>query len=41
MVAVGAANFTNPRATIDVVEGIETYMKSHNIEDVNEIIGCV
>lgn len=40
-VAVGAMNFTNPYATIDVVEGIEKYMIKHNVEDVNELIGCV
>ena len=41
MVAVGAANFVNPHATIEVVDGIEAYMQRHNIEDINEIIGCV
>ena len=41
MVAVGAANFVNPSATIEVIDGIEAYMQRHNIEDINEIIGCV
>lgn len=41
MVAVGAANFVNPIATQEVVEGIEAYMSRHGIEDINEIIGCV
>lgn len=40
-VAVGAMNFVNPYATVNVVEGIENYMKKHNVEDVNELIGCV
>ena len=40
-VAVGAANFINPYATIDVIEGIEKFMISHNIADINDIIGCV
>ena len=40
-VAVGAANFINPKATEDVVNGIERYMISHKVEDINEIIGCV
>lgn len=40
-VAVGAMNFVNPTATIDVIEGIETFMRKNNIEDINEIIGCV
>ena len=27
MVAVGAANFSNPFATVEVIDGIEEYMK--------------
>ena len=41
MVAVGTANFINPRATLDVIEGIEAFMDNHGIKDINEIIGCV
>ena len=41
MVAVGAANFINPNTTIEVVNGLEEFMKTHGIEDINEIIGCV
>lgn len=41
MVAVGTANFINPRATLDVIEGIEAYMDKHGILDIKEIIGCV
>ena len=40
-VSVGTANFHNPRATLDVLEGIESYMKKYNISDVKELIGCV
>lgn len=40
-VAVGAMNFINPYATAEVAEGIEAFMKKHDIEDINEIIGCV
>lgn len=40
-VAVGAMNFVNPTATVDVIEGIENFMRKNNIEDINEIIGCV
>ncbi|MBO4310987.1 MAG: dihydroorotate dehydrogenase [Lachnospiraceae bacterium] len=40
-VAVGAANFINPFAMTDVIDGIENYMRKHNISDINEIIGCV
>jgi len=41
MVAVGTANFINPTATIQVLEGLEAYMRKCGIEDINELIGCV
>ncbi len=34
-------NFVNPYATVEVVEGIEAYMKQNGVEDVNELIGAV
>ena len=40
-IAVGAMNFVNPYTTIEVIEGIEAYMKQYGIEDVKEIIGAV
>ena len=40
-VSVGTANFNNPHTTIDVMEGIEDYMKRHNVEDINSLIGLV
>ena len=40
-VAVGTANFRNPRATLDTVEGIRNYMERHGIEDVKELVGSV
>ena len=40
-VAVGTANFRNPRATLDTVEGIRNYMECHGIEDVKELVGSV
>ena len=40
-VAVGAMNFVNPYATIEVVEGIEAYMERYGIEDVAELTGAV
>lgn len=40
-VAVGAMNFVNPYATVEVVEGIEEYMRKYRIEDINSIIGSV
>ena len=40
-VSVGTANFNNPHTTIDVIEGIEDYMKRHNVKDINSLIGLV
>lgn len=41
MVAVGAANFANPLATVQVIEGIEDYMRRNNVEDIKELIKAV
>ncbi len=41
MVAVGTANFINPRAPIEVLAGIKTYMKENKIKDIKELIGSL
>ena len=41
MVAVGTANFHNPRATMEILEGIKRYMEQYHIEDICDIIGCM
>lgn len=40
-VAVGTANFINPGATLDVLEGMEKYLRKYNIDDVSALIGAV
>lgn len=40
-VAVGAANFINPCATVDILEGIEEYMGRHQVENITDLIGAV
>ena len=40
-VAVGTANFYNPRATEDVIAGIEDYCARHGIERVTDLIGAL
>lgn len=40
-VSVGTANFVNPYATVEIVEGIEKYMKAQGFSDINECIGLV
>ncbi len=41
MVAVGTANFNNPYATMQIIDGIADYMHQNNVKDINELIGCV
>ena len=41
MVSVGTANFTNPNATIDIIDGIEAYMKRKNITEIKSLIGAI
>ncbi|HBR21847.1 MAG TPA: dihydroorotate dehydrogenase [Nitrospiraceae bacterium] len=38
-VAVGTANFVNPSATIDLINGIESFMAENNIPTVKELTG--
>ena len=40
-VSVGTANFYNPYATVEIVEGIEKYMKQYKETDINNLIGYV
>ena len=40
-ISVGTANFYNPTATIDIKNGIEDYMRRHNVADINELVGAV
>lgn len=40
-VSVGAMNFVNPYATVEVAEGIEAYMKKYNVENVTDLIGAL
>ncbi len=40
-VAVGSANFFNPYATVDVIEGIEAFMRQQGIENLSEIRGII
>jgi dihydroorotate dehydrogenase (NAD+) catalytic subunit len=41
MVAVGTANFINPRAPLEVLDGIRAYMTKHKMKDVRELIGSI
>ena len=39
-VAVGTANFVNPGAAMDIIAGIEQYMKDNGVTDVNDLVGA-
>ncbi|MCI9538105.1 MAG: dihydroorotate dehydrogenase [Eubacterium sp.] len=41
MVAVGTANFFNPCATIEIIDGLERYVKEEGLSSITDIIGCV
>lgn len=40
-VSVGAVNFMNPYATVEIIEEIEQYMTKYGVEDIQELIGAV
>ena len=40
-VAVGTANFINPLATIQIIEGIKRFLDEEGIADINHLIGCL
>jgi len=38
-IEVGTANFVNPKATTDIIDGVEEYLKRKRIYDIKEVIG--
>lgn len=40
-VSVGTANFFNPYATEEIVDGIQAFLEKQNVADINELIGVV
>lgn len=40
-VPIGAGNFIDPETSLKTIEGIENYMRKHNIENISDIIGKV
>ncbi|MBO5524594.1 MAG: dihydroorotate dehydrogenase [Roseburia sp.] len=40
-VSVGTANFTNPKVTEEIVEGIAAYMEKYQVNDIKELVGAV
>jgi dihydroorotate dehydrogenase (NAD+) catalytic subunit len=39
-IEVGTANFTNPNAPLEILEGIKQFMKKEGVSDINELIGA-
>ena len=37
-VQVGTANFVNPTATMDIIDGLDKYLIDNNITDIKELI---
>lgn len=40
-VSVGTANFHNPAVTMEIVDGIESYMKKYGFNSISEMVGLV
>lgn len=40
-IAVGTANFMNPQATVDAIDGIIDYCEEQGVNDVNDLIGAL
>lgn len=40
-IQVGTANFVNPRATTDILDGIEAFMLKNGIADLQELVGSL
>jgi dihydroorotate dehydrogenase (NAD+) catalytic subunit len=40
-IQVGTANFVNPRASLDILEGIKSYCLEKGIDNINDIIGSL
>lgn len=41
LIAVGTANFINPYATVDIINGLEKYMNNSKVSNLNEIRGII
>lgn len=40
-IQVGTANFVNPRASIEIIEGVKKYMAKHKISGIKELTGAL
>ncbi|MGN0142437.1 MAG: dihydroorotate dehydrogenase [Roseburia sp.] len=40
-VSVGTANFSDPKVTEKIIDGIRAYMEEYHVEDIKELVGAV
>ena len=40
-IQVGTANFVNPKATMDILSGIEKYLKDHELDSISNLVGTL
>ena len=40
-ISMGSANLVDPESSIKAIAGVEDYLRKHNIDDINSIIGAV
>lgn len=40
-ISIGTANFTNPKITMEIINGLERYMEENNIKDLSELRGSL
>jgi len=40
-IQVGTANFVNPRASVEIVEGLDAHLAENNISDISQVIGSL
>jgi dihydroorotate dehydrogenase (NAD+) catalytic subunit len=40
-VSIGTANFVNPKASLEIINGIEEYLVRHNMADFHDLVGKV
>ena len=40
-VAVGTGNFINPKATMDILKGVKSYMSAEGIKSLRELTGAI
>src|SRR5699024_8424732 len=40
-IQIGTANFINPMAPIEIIQGLEAYCSENHIENIREIVGII